>query len=622
MGAIAHEQLSFSILSPSLTIEAMRDSGYKDTDHALAELIDNSIEANANLVELIAIETPPAEDIRYARNEVSEIAVADNGEGMTKDILRRALKFGDGTRLDRPRRGMGRFGIGLPNASISQCRRVDIWTWQNGASNALHCFLDLDDVAKGMTDVPEPQHTPVPDHWKRLAKSTWEPSGTLVIWSNLDKVRWKGGRKTLERTEELCGRIYRKFLTGTNPVQIQLTLATDNGDGSQLTGQPDICRPNDPTYLLAPSSTPAPFDDRPMFEKFNERTWTIPVGDEEGEVHVTCALASTDAINEKKGSIVWPRSYSKAGDAPWGKHAERNKGVSLVRAKREIELSHAWVNNYEPQERWWSVEVEFDPILDEIFGVVNNKQHAHAFLVGAGFDTNDAKDNDETIGEFQERLHETGDLRAHLIEIWNWIDNQIIRMREERKRRMKGTGSKGGRHSDTGSAVEDIATTILNEQAEDGITGVSDTNPKATPKEKIEKITESAKQRRVEESTARQWAEETVQSGRRVLLKEVNLGHRDAFFDIDTVNDIIEIWINDNHPVYTHLVEVIDADTEGQSQQELSDRLDKAAFTLKMLISAWARYEDKAPAGMKDTIRDCRMDWGREARKFFEVMDS
>ena len=37
----------------------MRDSGYKDTDHALAELIDNSIEADAQLIELIICEAPP-----------------------------------------------------------------------------------------------------------------------------------------------------------------------------------------------------------------------------------------------------------------------------------------------------------------------------------------------------------------------------------------------------------------------------------------------------------------------------------------------------------------------------------------------------------------------------------
>ena len=87
------QEFDFSIVSPKLTIEAMRDSGYKDTDHALAELIDNSLEADADLVEIIAVETPPDPDQRYARARVSEIAVADNGEGMDSTTLRRALKF-------------------------------------------------------------------------------------------------------------------------------------------------------------------------------------------------------------------------------------------------------------------------------------------------------------------------------------------------------------------------------------------------------------------------------------------------------------------------------------------------------------------------------------------------
>ena len=49
------QEFDFSIVSAKLTIEAMRDSGYKDTDHALAELLDNSIEAGADLVEVIAV---------------------------------------------------------------------------------------------------------------------------------------------------------------------------------------------------------------------------------------------------------------------------------------------------------------------------------------------------------------------------------------------------------------------------------------------------------------------------------------------------------------------------------------------------------------------------------------
>ena len=615
-------QLDFSIVSPELTVEAMRDSGYKDTDHALAELIDNSIDADATIVELIAVETPPDPAVRYSRAKISEIAVADDGTGMDYLTLRRALKYGDGTRLDRTGGRIGRFGVGLPNASMSQCTRVDIWTWEYGADNALHCYLDLDEMRRGMREVPEPAHDPVPDRWRSVARSTLEQSGTLVVWSKLDRVRWRGGEKTLERTSELCGRIYRKFLTDdTRRVEILLTLATNLESELQPQSEALPCPPNDPLYLVFPSSTPPPFSDQPMFRRFNERTWTIPVGRLEGRIDVRCSLAHADAINEKKSHIPWPRSYSKAGDAPWGKHAHRNKGVSIVRAQRELELSLAWVNNYEPEERWWSVEVEFDPILDEIFGVTNNKQHAHDFVAGAGFDWQETAYDDESYGTFMERLHETDDPRAYLVEIWKWIDDQINQMRDERRKIMRGTGTSRARHPETGEEAEDVATNIIQEQAEQDILGTTDSAPSTTPEEKIGQLVESARKRRVGEALALEWAQETVEHGRRVLMKSVTLGHRNAFFDVSAVNDVIEVWLNDGHPVYEHLIEAI-TDFEGdESLADLANRLERASFTLKMILIAWARHEDKVGANQKEQLQDVRTDWGREARNFLAPIE-
>ena len=498
---------------------------------------------------------------------------------------------------------------------------MDIWTWKNGADNAFHCYLDLDEInASGRQDVPEPEVSRVPDCWREISSNTSETTGTLVIWSRLDRVRWSGGEKTLQRTAELCGRIYRKFLTDTgNPVAIGLRLASLGEDNPTLKREQE-CFPNDPLYLMSPSSTPEPFENQPMFQVFNERKWSIPVGDIQGVVYVRCTMARPDAINEAKSAIPWPRSYSKAGHAPWGKHADRNKGVSIVRAKRELEMSLAWVNNYEPEERWWSVEVEFDPVLDEIFGVVNNKQHAHTFVSGAGFDWEDIAEPGESLGALRERLEETSDLRAHLVDIWTWIDDQISQMRKERGKITAGTGTP--RHPQTGEEIEDVATKIIEEQVEHGEIGVSDNAPETTREEKIRQIVESARQVRVDAETAQEWAEETVRSGRRVLIKAVTLGHKDAFFDVESINDVIEIWLNDKHPVHEHLIDVVASEIDDNSPEELTRRLTKASFTLRMLLVAWARHEDKAPSGIKDTLEDVRMDWGREARKFLSVIES
>ena len=140
--------------------------------------------------------------------------------------------------------------------------------------------------------------------------------------------------------------------------------------------------------------------------------------------------------------------------------------------------------------------------------------------------------------------------------------------------------------------------------------------------EKIDEIVKSAKQVRVDEDTARKWAEETVDRGRRVLLKSVTLGHRDAFFDVESVNNVIEVWLNDQHPVHEHLIDVLTSETSDLSDEEAKKRLETAAFTLQLLFIAWARQETKHHPEQRTRSRTFGMDWGREARKFLKVFES
>ena len=70
-----------SLFPGSFTIRALRDSRYHNTAYAIAELIDNSIEADAEQIELLCMEQRQLVKARE-RNRVSEIAVLDNGKGM------------------------------------------------------------------------------------------------------------------------------------------------------------------------------------------------------------------------------------------------------------------------------------------------------------------------------------------------------------------------------------------------------------------------------------------------------------------------------------------------------------------------------------------------------------
>lgn len=611
-------EMDFSIVSAQLTIEALRDSGYKDTDHALGELIDNSVEAGATFIEVAAVEAPGDPNMAYSRPSIAKIAVADDGEGMDWVTLRRALKFGDGTRLDRQLRGIGRFGIGLPQSSISQCKRVDVWTWQNGPDNACRCYLDLSEIEAGQQQVPAPVDDRVPDYWRKL-DCTRQRTGTLVVWSKLDRVRWRGGRKTLERTATLCGRIYRKFLVDQKrPLNIRLLRMVDD-DGEPRLEIEESCKPNDPLYLMKHTSTPEPFSDQPMFRPFNDRKWSIPVGSSSGDVIVRCSLARPDAISQEKSAVPWPRPYNNPGDSPWGKHASKNKGVSIVRAKRELEVSLAWVNNYEPEERWWSVEVEFDPILDEVFGVVNNKQHAHNFVDGAGFDAEESREEGETYGDFMERLEQEGDPRFHLVEIWQWIGAQITQMRKERRKIVKGARERHA-HPESQKDIEDVATDVVKAQTAQGQLGASDQAPKIDDREKLQRLENSLKNHQVDAQTARARAIETVDKGRRVQIQAGRLDSS-AFFGVESVGNVIQVWLNDRHPAYQHLIEVLMGGEES-SADDLERRLQKADFTLQMLLVAWARYEDKLQKAERERAQDMRMDWGREARRFLEVIES
>src|SRR5258705_6207293 len=147
-----------SIIALDKFIQATRDSGYKGTASAISELIDNSIQAGATRIDISFTEV--GGDLPV------EVSVRDNGSGMDPFTLRQALRFGGSTRFG-DRTGLGRYGMGLPNASLSQARRVSVYTWQSSSAaqrrgDAPECvytsYLDVDEIVRSeIEDVPRPE---------------------------------------------------------------------------------------------------------------------------------------------------------------------------------------------------------------------------------------------------------------------------------------------------------------------------------------------------------------------------------------------------------------------------------------------------------------------------------
>src|SRR5687768_17421345 len=93
-------------------IQATRDAGYRGPVQALAELVDNALQAGSRRVDVSI----------GGSGGASEVEVLDDGCGMDRAALASALQFGGSTRFN-DRGGLGRFGMGLPNSSLSQARR-------------------------------------------------------------------------------------------------------------------------------------------------------------------------------------------------------------------------------------------------------------------------------------------------------------------------------------------------------------------------------------------------------------------------------------------------------------------------------------------------------------------
>jgi hypothetical protein len=190
--------------------ESLRDVGY-DFPAAVADLMDNSVMAGAGRIDvLIEFDGPD-----------SRVLVIDDGDGMSENGLVEALRFG--TRRSYNRGDLGRYGLGLKTASLSQCRSLTVVTRSRAANGRrserqldLDVILDLDEWL-----VIDPLNRALVDRASRLLE---ESPGTVVIWEKLDRVLPEkspaGGwaRRRFEslssKTAEHLSMVFHRYLSG------------------------------------------------------------------------------------------------------------------------------------------------------------------------------------------------------------------------------------------------------------------------------------------------------------------------------------------------------------------------------------------------------------------------
>ncbi len=190
-------------------MRSLRDIGY-DLPAAVADIVDNSVDAGARLVEITL----------HPAGEGSWIRIADDGLGMRPAELDEAMRYG--SQADYDDRSLGHFGLGLKTASLSQCRRLTVASRSGEHGRIGIRRWDLDRVAE--RDAWELENLDPADAPANLLEPLRVRRGTVVLWSGLDRLlalRRPGGPAATRALEAMgseiathLGMVFHRFLSG------------------------------------------------------------------------------------------------------------------------------------------------------------------------------------------------------------------------------------------------------------------------------------------------------------------------------------------------------------------------------------------------------------------------
>lgn len=188
-------------------MESTRAIGYS-LETAIADIVDNSITANAGQI-----------DIMFFPIGDPYIAVLDNGIGMNNEELINAMRYGSKNPLDkRANSDLGRFGLGLKTASMSQCRKLTVVSIKDGKLVGAQWDLDFiestGDWSLQVLDGEDICEVPHIDQLKSLN------NGTLVLWRDLDRLKIgnvdfdQNMGRYMDQVREHLSLVFHRYLSG------------------------------------------------------------------------------------------------------------------------------------------------------------------------------------------------------------------------------------------------------------------------------------------------------------------------------------------------------------------------------------------------------------------------
>lgn len=331
-------------------------------NNAIAEILDNSIEANAKDIYLFF-----NKEDKNKNQSITDIVIVDNGDGMTADQVQKCLTLGETLRNinSEEDKKIGKFGVGLTLGGISIAKKIEVLSKQE--SKFYYTYLSLEEIESGnMEYIPDVQEVLEENEYtKILANST----GTIIKLSQCDRLNTnpitgeaRDCRKLEDDLSAFISRVYRKFITnGVNFYINQLAVRIVPFDPLFIDGHKVITKDE--------------------YEKIKCSGEHIDKTIELLNVKKCFKASDGNYYDIKIRLTLLPECYRKyvgSGNAEEAKKLRitENEGISILRCNREVLYGHVpyligkrgQYKSYEI-DRFWGLEISFPPQLDDYFHV-------------------------------------------------------------------------------------------------------------------------------------------------------------------------------------------------------------------------------------------------------------
>ncbi|SDF93855.1 Histidine kinase-, DNA gyrase B-, and HSP90-like ATPase [Pedobacter terrae] len=577
-------------------LQSFRDGGYNFND-AIGEIVDNSIQAGARKIRFgWNFESVKRGKSPKPKREITSLAVADDGQGITATILANVLTIGFSTRYNS-REGIGRFGVGFKLASISQAKRLEIYTRpaflevddtgetflpRTGSNNrekkVFMTYLDLDEI-KNQTQVSYSYREVdgFPKDYQKLMEDF--NSGTLIVWRNIDRMN-EDKAYTESADEKISGLDYFLARTYRRYIDKGLKIFLPSKE-SQLFGAQEL-KPYDPSFQIENTEAEALAHGEPMKGEFVEN------GELKIDGHVVqWGVYMTPQITrliEGGGGVKGP-----IGDNQFKRlHIPDNQGkISFLRYDREISYTKVphliQADNLDRNsylDRHIAIEVSFPPGLDEYFQVRHIKRGV------------------EPVEKLKKELKE--------------ILNKPVKAARKRIRQVWAetktvTAEATPDDFSGGRTVSEETVQASNPSMPTGRAGES-----VAPDAEFNRLVEIAETLGIKEQDKQEEFALQTQQKPMVALEMEWAGK--GLLDIEHLNRTVVVKINKRHPfireVYNQIKEAAQRDVSEMEPEQITHLFEKALAGIDLLFFAYAKAENMHE-DPEDAYIELREDWGK-----------